>query len=111
MCLAAPWRPGPSIARRWWPPWLRRPSNAPITPQLVAAVAGHPLGGLKGVPPEARFWVAVNKVETLPDWAAVDALAAALAAQPRVTGVAALAAQTADPVRAIYEHGVRRRLA
>lgn len=87
------------------------PLNAPITPQLVAAVAGHPLGGLKGVPPEARFWVAVNKVETLPDWAAVDALAAALAAQPRVTGVAALAAQTADPVRAIYEHGVRRRLA
>jgi molybdenum cofactor cytidylyltransferase len=38
-----------------------------ITPELVAAVLAHPLGGLKDAPPAARRMGLINKVESLDD--------------------------------------------
>jgi molybdenum cofactor cytidylyltransferase len=49
--------------------------DSPITPQAVAAVLGHPAGGLKGCPPGARVRVLVNKVGTDAELAAAREIA------------------------------------
>ncbi len=49
----------------------------PITPEWLAALVSHPMGGQKGIPPGARRILLLTRERT-PDPAAVEAVAAAL---------------------------------
>jgi molybdenum cofactor cytidylyltransferase len=73
----------------------------PVTPQLIAAVLAHPQGGLKGVPPQARVVVLVNKVQTEAEEATAHRLADLLLDVPRFEAVAIGALQGDDPVRLV----------
>lgn len=73
----------------------------PITPELIAAVLTHPQGGLKGVPPQARVMVLINKVQTDAETEAAHRLANLLLDTPRIGAVAIGAVQKADPIRQV----------
>ncbi len=63
------------------------PPGEPITPETVAAVVGHPQGGLKGVPPQARVVPLLNKAERSADFDAARRLADHLLTRPRIASV------------------------
>jgi molybdenum cofactor cytidylyltransferase len=69
-----------------------------VTPELVASVLAHPLGGLKGLPPSARVVPLVNKVENAQQLNAAHEIARYLLTYPRVDAVAIGAVQRGDPV-------------
>lgn len=58
-----------------------------ITPSLAAAVLGHPDGGLRNVPTQARVVVGVTKADDVARRAAVHELEKHLEAHPRIDGV------------------------
>jgi molybdenum cofactor cytidylyltransferase len=69
-----------------------------VTPEIVASVLAHPLGGLKGLPPSARAVPLINKVESAQQLNAAHEIARHLLAHPRVDAVAIGAVQREDPV-------------
>ena len=69
----------------------------PVTPEVVAAVLGHPQGGLKGVPDQARVVVLVNKVEGEARQRTARRLADLLLGCPRIEAVVAGAVQVEPP--------------
>jgi molybdenum cofactor cytidylyltransferase len=69
-----------------------------VTPEIVASVLAHPLGGLKGLPPGARAVPLINKVESAQQLNAAHEIARHLLAHPRVDAVAIGAVQREDPV-------------
>ncbi len=77
-----------------------------LTPDMVAALLTHPLGGLKGVPASARVIPTLNKVETPARLAAARHIARALLRTPhsafRIPQVVLSAAQTAQPIREVW---------
>ena len=81
--------------------------GAPVTAATVAAVLGHPQGGLKNVPPTAAVIPFLNKAETTEAQAAGAQVARLLLAQAPVEQVLIGAVATADPVRAVYGHSDR----
>lgn len=64
------------------------PEGAPVTPELVARVIGHPQGGLKNVPAGVRVIPLINKVETPKELAAARETAAQVLENPKITSVA-----------------------
>jgi molybdenum cofactor cytidylyltransferase len=74
----------------------------PVTPELVAAVIGHPHGGLKGVPPSARVIPMINKVESEAQRMAARQTAAALLANERISAVVLGAVRRESPAEATY---------
>lgn len=76
-----------------------------MTPALVARLLLSADGGLKGVPPDAQFFVLINKVEQAGELDLARQLAQRLIRQnhPRLRGVVVGAvANNADPVREIW---------
>jgi len=58
-----------------------------VTPEMVAAVLAHPLGGRKNVPIEARVIVLINKVESDEQRAVAKEIAGRLLRAPGIDGV------------------------
>ncbi|GAB4454810.1 MAG: molybdenum cofactor cytidylyltransferase [Anaerolineae bacterium] len=63
------------------------PPGATITAQTVVAVLGHPQGGLKNAPPQARVVPLLNKAETADRRAAALQISDALLANPAIDEV------------------------
>jgi len=62
----------------------------PVTPELVAAVAGHEDGGMRGVPHNARVVMAVTNITDAETRMAVGRVASLLADHPRIELVLAI---------------------
>lgn len=62
----------------------------PVTPELIAAVVGHPGGGMRGVPPNARVVLAITNITDASTRAAVGRIASLLADHPRLERVLAI---------------------
>jgi probable selenium-dependent hydroxylase accessory protein YqeC len=62
----------------------------PVTPELVAAVAGHEDGGMRGVPHNARVVVTVTNITDAETRMAVGRVASLLADHPRIELVLAI---------------------
>ncbi len=71
------------------------PMGRPVTVETVANILGHPQGGLKGVPAQARVVPLLNKVDLLTDLTAARELATRLLAYSRTEAVAIGATQAA----------------
>ena len=69
-----------------------------VTPEIVASVLAHPLGGLKGLPPGARAVPLINKVESVEQLNAAREITRHLLAQPEIDAVAIGAVEREDPV-------------
>jgi molybdenum cofactor cytidylyltransferase len=69
------------------------PLGQPVTTDTVAAVLGHPEGGLKHVPPAARVVPLLNKAATPASQAAAASIATSLLRQNRIDSVAIGAVQ------------------
>jgi molybdenum cofactor cytidylyltransferase len=76
--------------------------NEMLTPEAVARIVAHPLGGLKGVPEGARVVPLLNKVETEPRLAAAREIAQRLLTEPRIERVVLGAMKTEKPVREVW---------
>jgi molybdenum cofactor cytidylyltransferase len=74
------------------------PLGAPITPEIVARVLGHPEGGRKGVPPGARVVALINKVENPAQRTAARATAERLLREPAIQSVVLASLRAAEPV-------------
>lgn len=72
------------------------PPGQLITPETIATVLGHPQGGLKNAPPQARLIPLLNKAESPVDFAAARQIAARLLLNERVDSVAIGAMQTSQ---------------
>ncbi len=79
--------------------------DATLTPDMVAALLAHPLGGLKSVPPTARVIPTLNKVETPARLTAARQIARTLLrpAHAQISRVALTAVQTEQPVREVWQ--------
>jgi len=69
-----------------------------VTPEIVASVLAHPLGGLKGLPPGARAVPFINKVESIEQLNAAREISRHLLALPEIDAVAIGAVGREDPV-------------
>jgi molybdenum cofactor cytidylyltransferase len=69
-----------------------------VTPEMVASVMAHPLGGLKGLPPGARALPLVNKAESSAELSAAREIADQLLGYPRINAVAIGAVHREVPV-------------
>jgi len=69
-----------------------------VTPEIVAAVLGHPQGGLKGLPTNARAVSLINKVESAEQLDAAREIARHLLVTQEVDAVAIGAVRREDPV-------------
>ncbi len=74
------------------------PLGTVITPEIVARVLAHPEGGRKGVPSGARFVVIVNKVDRAAALAPARETAERLLAEPGVDAVLLTAVRAEEPV-------------
>lgn len=74
------------------------PPGSTITPEIVARVLAHPLGGRKGVPDAARVVALINKVESLPDPTPARETAVRLLREPTVKSVMLAALRAGEPV-------------
>jgi molybdenum cofactor cytidylyltransferase len=74
------------------------PLGTRITPEMVARVLAHPEGGRKGVPAGARVVALINKVESLPDGAAVSETAEWLLRERAIQFVVLGAVRAEEPV-------------
>ena len=74
------------------------PLGAPITPEIVARVLGHPEGGRKGVPPGARVVALINKVENPAQRTAARETAERLLREPAIQSVVLASLRAAEPV-------------
>jgi probable selenium-dependent hydroxylase accessory protein YqeC len=74
------------------------PLGAPITPEVVARVLAHPVGGRKGVPVGARVMVLINKVESVPHRALARETAERLLREPAIQAVLLASVRADDPV-------------
>jgi molybdenum cofactor cytidylyltransferase len=73
-----------------------------VTPEIVASVLAHPLGGLKGLPPVARATPLINKVESAAELNAAREIARHLLAHPKVDAAAISAVQREEPVTEVW---------
>ncbi|MEW5988770.1 MAG: selenium-dependent molybdenum cofactor biosynthesis protein YqeB, partial [Chloroflexota bacterium] len=73
-----------------------------MTPAALAALIIHPQGGLKNVPPSARFIPFLNKVDSDEQLQVARQVARQLLREPRVQQVVIGAVQTVRPVREIH---------
>jgi molybdenum cofactor cytidylyltransferase len=78
------------------------PLGAPITPEIVARVLGHPDGGRKGVPRGARVVVLVNKVETLSDRTPARETAERLLREPAIHSVLLASVREDQPILEVH---------
>jgi molybdenum cofactor cytidylyltransferase len=76
--------------------------GAAVTPEIVAGVLAHPEGGRKGVPPEARVAVLINKVASLPDRGPARETAERLLREPAIDAVLLTSVRDADPVLEVF---------
>ena len=74
------------------------PLGAPVTPEIVARVLAHPLGGCKSVPDRARVVALINKVETPSDRELARETAASLLRASAIQAVVLAAVRTERPV-------------
>jgi len=74
------------------------PPGAPVTPEIVARILGHPEGGCKSVPANARVVVLINKVETLADRGPARETAERLLRQPAIQSVVLATVRGEKPV-------------
>ena len=72
--------------------------GAPVTPEVVARVLAHPLGGCKNVPDGARVVALINKVETLSDLDLARETAASLLRASAIKAVVLAAVRRERPV-------------
>ena len=78
------------------------PLGTPITPEIVAFVVAHRDGGCKGVPAGARVFVAINKVESLPDRKPARETAEHLLRDGAIHGVVLTTMRGDDPVLEVF---------
>lgn len=74
------------------------PKGLMITPEMVATVLGHPLGGRKNVPKNARVVPLINKVETEEQLLVARQLAERIKAQPGIDAAVIGAVARPDPI-------------
>jgi molybdenum cofactor cytidylyltransferase len=74
------------------------PPGSVITPEIVARVLAHPDGGCKGVPPNARVVVMINKVDGLTDRTPAHETARRLLRAPAIHAVVLAAVRAEKPV-------------
>lgn len=84
---------------------ISRPSSVQhrLTPEDVADLFTHPLGGLKGVPKGARIIPFLNKVETAEQLAAARQVAKLTLHTSRITQVVIGAVQSEKPIREVHK--------
>jgi molybdenum cofactor cytidylyltransferase len=75
----------------------------PVTVDIVAAVLTHPLGGLKGLPPQARVVPLLNQWEGEAASAEAREVAELLLRHERIQRVVVASLRQADPVLDIFE--------
>jgi molybdenum cofactor cytidylyltransferase len=75
----------------------------PVTLEMVAAVLGHPDGGLKGVLPHARVVTLINKVASNAELEAANQLAGHLLRSPQIAAAAIGAVRGGDPIRRVCD--------
>ena len=73
-------------------------AGARVTPEIVARVLAHPLGGLKSVPAGARVVVVINKVDLLDDRELARETAERVLQEAAIASVVLAAAGTDKPV-------------
>lgn len=78
------------------------PPGAAVTPELIATILAHPLGGAKAAPAGARLVPFLNKAEDEASLAAARRIARLLLAHPRINSVAIGAAAAADPAVEVW---------
>ncbi len=73
-----------------------------VTPEIVARVLAHPLGGLKRLPAGARAVPLINKVEDEPGLERAHQVARRLLAYPRIDEIAVASVQSEEPVTEVW---------
>lgn len=76
--------------------------GAPITPEIVARVLGHPQGALRNVPAEARVCVLLNKADALESMQAAREIAARLLQNERIEAVLIGSVRKGNPIREVH---------
>ncbi len=73
-----------------------------VSPDMIASVLAHALGGLKGAPPNARVMALINKVESAADVAGARQIAGRLMRSGRLNGVVLAKVQRQPPVVEVW---------
>jgi molybdenum cofactor cytidylyltransferase len=73
-----------------------------VTPEIVARVLAHPLGGLKNIPGGARVVPLINKIEDEAALGSARETASLLLGYPRINAVALGAVRREPPVREVF---------
>ena len=76
--------------------------NGMLTPEAVAKILTHPLGGLKNVPEEARIIPLLNKVESEVQLATAREIAQQTLHEPRINQVVLGVMKAEEPVREVW---------